>query len=358
MICDAVFTDFDNDGWLDLVMAGEWMPVTFLKNNQGVFQNVTSLSGIQSQTGWWNSLAPGDFDNDGDMDYIAGNLGENSFYKATEKYPVSITSADFDKNGSYDALLSVFLPESAVQPERQEYTVHLRDDFISQLPGTRKLLPDYHSFATANFDQLLSGFGKIDNLVRLTANYFQSSIVLNDGNGKFTIRPLPVQAQFSVVNGMTVEDFDGDGNLDVVINGNDYGTEVSLGRYDALNGLFLKGDGKGNFLPLTILESGIYIPGNGKAIAMLRSINKKYLLAASQNKGPLKIFSLKRNVDFLTVEPADVSAEIKYKSGASRKQEFYYGYSFLSQSARTLCIDSSVISVTISDNKGGVRKVK
>jgi hypothetical protein len=157
---------------------------------------------------------------------------------------------------------------------------------------------------------------------------------------------------------MVADDFDGDGNLDVVVNTNDYGTEVSTGRYDALNGLLLKGTGDGTFTPLSILQSGIYIPGNGKALAKLRSKSGKYLLAAAQNRGPLKIFELKRNVSFIPVEPADVSSEIKYKNGTAHAKEFYYGSSFLSQSARFLCIDNNVLSVTISDSKGRLRKVK
>jgi hypothetical protein len=349
MVCDAVFSDFDNDGWLDLIMAGEWMPVNFLKNNRGVFQNVTSLSGIQSQTGWWNSLAPGDFDNDGDIDYIAGNLGTNSFYRGSEKYPVYITANDFDKNGSYDAILSLFLPSSAEQPERVEYSAHLRDDFISQLASTRKQFPDYRSFAMANFSQLISAFDN-KNVLRLSANNFQSSLLRNEGNGKFTIQALPVQAQLSVLNGMVVEDFDGDGNLDVAINGNDYGTEVSVGRYDALNGLLLKGDGKGNFIPLSILQSGIYIPGNGKALAMLQCANNKCLLAASQNRGALKILQLKKTDSCIRFLPGDVSAIVKYKNGAVQKREINYG-----ASARLIIANKNILSIEVSDGTGKKR---
>ena len=142
-------------------------------------------------------------------------------------------------------------------------------------------------------DDILSPEQRKDAL-RLKANYLQSSYLRNDGNGKFTMIPLPKEAQVSVMNGMVVEDFDGDGNLDVVINGNDYGTEVSTGRYDALNGLVLKGDGKGNFKPLSILQSGIYIPGNGKALVKFLDNKGDLLLAASQNKDALKVFKLKK----------------------------------------------------------------
>ena len=172
--------------------------------------------------------------------------------------------------------------------------------------------------------------------------------------------PLPIQAQFSTLNGMVVDDFDGDGNLDVLINGNDFGTEVSVGRYDALNGLLLKGNGQGGangFTPLSILESGIFIPGNGKALVKLRGANGKYLLAASQNKGALKIFELKNKGTILPVGPNDASATIEYKNGKKRKQEFYYGNSFLSQSARFINSNEAIKMITIINQKGASRTI-
>jgi hypothetical protein len=167
---------------------------------------------------------------------------------------------------------------------------------------------------------------------------------------------LPIQAQFSVLNGMQVDDYDGDGNLDILMNGNDYGTEVSVGRYDALNGLLLKGNGKGQFAPLSILESGIFIPGNGKALVKIRGAKGQYLMAASQNRGPLKIYALKKPTLLLPVQPNDASAIIEYTNGQKRKEEFYYGNSFLSQSARFISYNEKVKLITIIDQKGISRK--
>jgi hypothetical protein len=142
-----------------------------------------------------------------------------------------------------------------------------------------------------------------------------------------------------------------------VINGNDYGTELTTGRYDAFNGLMLKGDGKGNFKPMSILQSGIYIPGNGKALVKLTDANGSYLLAASQNRGPLKIFELKRNVHTIKLQPLDMYATITYKNGKTSKQEFYYGESFLSQSGRFMKIEPTMAAVTITDNLGHTRTI-
>jgi ASPIC and UnbV/FG-GAP-like repeat len=354
MVCDAVWTDFDNDGWPDLILAGEWMPVTFLKNDKGVFKDVTGSTGVGDKTGWWNSITAGDFDNDGDIDYIVGNLGQNSFYRGSEKYPVRAYAKDFDNNGIYDMIPSLYLPD--VNGEKKEFPAQGRDDLLKQITAMRKKFPTYRSYALATMDQVLTDKDRKGALI-LEANDFQTALLRNDGNGKFTLVPLPMEAQLSVINGMVADDFDGDGNLDLVMNGNDYGTEVSVGRYDALNGLFLKGDGNDGFHAKTILQSGIFIPGNGKALVKLKSANGKYLLAASQNRGDLKIFELNKKVKTINLEPQDVKATIKYKNGKTSTQEFYYGSSFLSQSGRFLLLNDQVIDVEITNGKGITRKV-
>jgi hypothetical protein len=354
LICDAVFTDFDNDGWTDLILAGEWMPITFLKNDKGMFRNVTASSGISNHLGWWTTIIPGDFDNDGDIDYVVGNLGENSFYKASDQYPASIYAKDFDKNGVLECIPTKYIKDK--DGIFKEFTAHTRDDVVDQMPFLKKKYLTYKTFAEATFDKLFTP-EELKDALKLQANYFKSAFIKNNGKGSFEISALPGVAQFSSLNGMVADDFDGDGNLDIVINTNDYGTEVSTGRYDALNGLLLRGNGDGTFTPLSILQSGIYIPGNGKALAKLRSKNGKYLIAASQNRGPLKIFELKKNINAVPLQAHDVSAQLKYRNGLSQKQEFYYGSSFLSQSARFLNIDKNVVSVTIYDSKGGMRKI-
>lgn len=356
LVCDASFTDFNNDGWPDLILAGEWMPVTFLENDKGVFKNVTSETGIQNNLGWWNTIVSGDFDNDGKMDYIVGNLGQNSFFKASDKYPVSVIAKDFDNNGTYDAFLSLYLPASQTDTERKDFPAESRDEILKEMPSLRKKFETYKSFAVAPIDSILSPQQR-EGALKLHANYFSSVFLKNNGNGKFTAIPLPAQAQISVLDGMAVGDYNGDGNLDVVINGNDYGTEPIIGRYDALNGLMLEGDGKGNFKGLPISKSGIYIPGDGKALVSLRGSKGKTLLAASQNKGPLKIFRLKQNQKFIALKPLDESAVIYYKDGRKQKREIGYGSSFLSQSGRFLAVDENVLSVEIRNSKGVIRKI-
>lgn len=352
LTCDAVFTDFNNDGWKDIVLVGEWMPITFLRNEKGLFKNVSSNSGINDQPGWWTSLAAGDFDNDGDIDYVAGNAGTNSFYKASTEYPVYITAKDFDNNGSYDAFPSLFLKN--LKGVRNEYPAQTRDDAIKQMVSLRAKFQNYKSYAVASMDQVLTG-DQFRGSLRLHANTMQSCYITNGGNGKFSMTYLPVEAQVSALNGMVVDDYNDDGNLDIIINGNDFGGEVSNGRFDALNGLLLSGNGKGNFIPLSILQSGIFIPGDGKALVKLKSASGKYLIAASQNKGPIKIFSLKKEIKSIPVLPFDSYAIIYYKNGTTQKQELYYGTSFLSQSARFIIVNTAVKSIEIINGNGEKR---
>lgn len=356
MVCDALFTDFDGDGQTDLILIGEWMPVTFFRNNNGKFSNVTKTTGAGNQIGWWSSIAAGDFRHTGRTDYILGNLGLNSFYQASDQYPVCITGKDFYHTGSYVAIPSVWLPDQqGGRREKKEFPAFGRDDIAKQLPSIKKKFPTYKPFALATIDDILTPEQQ-DSAVRLQANMLQSCYLRNDGGGRFTIIPLPKEAQVSVLNGMVVDDFDGDGNLDLLINGNDYGTEVATGRYDALNGLLLKGDGAGHFTPLPILRSGIYLPGNGKALVKLVGAGGQYLVAASQNRGPLKLYELNSRPRLLKLQPNDVSALLHFKDGRIQKTEVYHGSSFLSQSGNFLVLSGKVTAVDITNDKGITRR--
>jgi hypothetical protein len=353
MVCDALFTDVDNDGWPDLMLAGEFMPVTIFKNNHGVFTDNTSGTGIGAMKGWWNTIAAGDFDNDGDIDYVVGNLGRNSYFRASEKYPVAVTAADFDKNGTLDAVPSLFLP--AQDGTKKEFPEPLRDDLVKQMISMRTIFQNYKSYATATLDKVLTAEQR-KNALRVEANYFSSVLLRNDGHGKFEVSTLPMEAQLSALNGIAVDDYDGDGNLDLLINGNDYGTEVSVGRYDALNGLVLKGDGAGHFQALSILQSGIYLPGNGKGLVQLAA-KDKMLVAAGENRGPLKLYAARQAKKVVKLKPNDMYAEITLKNGKKSRQEFHFGASFLSQSGREMFLSPQVSSVTITDNNMNTRKI-
>ncbi len=281
-------------------------------------------------------------------------LGLNTFYQANDKYPVFITANDFSHNNSYIPVISLFLPDKDGKPK--EFPAEGRDDIIERIPALRKRFNNYKPFALATMDDIFPGSLRQGGQ-RLKATMLQSCYLRNEGNGKFTLIPLPKEAQVSVINGMVVDDFDGDGNLDVAINGNDYGTEVSTGRYDALNGLVLKGDGKGGFTPLNIMQSGLYIPGNGKALIKLEDANHQCLVVASQNKGPLKVYRLKNARTQIPFLADDTYAIINRKNGSQQKVENYFGSSFLSQSAHFFSIGKDATSVVIVNSKKQRRNV-
>ena len=148
MVCDALFTDFDGDGQTDLIVVGEWMPVSFFKNVNGKFENITASLGMNNKTGWWNSIVAGDFRNTGRMDYIVGNLGLNSLYQASDSFPVYMTAGDFDNNGKYAGIPSLFLPDQ--QGVKKEFPAQGRDDLTRQVNSFKKRFNNYKKYAVAD----------------------------------------------------------------------------------------------------------------------------------------------------------------------------------------------------------------
>lgn len=360
LISDALWTDFNNDGKIDLVIAAEWQPLSFFKNVAGTLINVTPSSGTAHLKGWWNSLSSGDFDGDGDIDYVAGNLGLNTHYKASEEQPLAVYAKDFDEDGRFDAVLSCYW--KAEDGQMKSYPMHTRDDLIVQMLRTRRHFPKYKEYGGATIEQVLSK-EDLEGALILKANHFATTYFENLGNGKFKATPLPIQAQFAPVFGMMSKDFDGDEKKDILLVGNNYGSEVFTGRHDASIGLFLKGDGKGGFKSKPVANSGFFVEGDAKGMAFLYDKNGKALLLVSQNQDSLKLFTnaglvpFSSNGHLLTLEPMDAWAEIHYQSGKKEKQEFYYGSSYLSQSSRKLRLSAEVKGVTIYDFKGKSRKI-
>lgn len=360
MITDALFTDFDNDSKIDLLIAGEFMPLTFFRNNDGKFTRLAS-SGTEDYTGWWNSLAGGDFDNDGDIDYLAGNLGLNNNYQVDENHPLCVYAKDFDNNGSVDAVLACYIKVSLENMEEKKlFPVHFWDEINSQSPRFRQQFSRYKQYGKATIDDLFTSEELSDALI-LKSNYFKSSYIENNGNGKFTIKALPMLAQIAPVNGMVVDDVNNDGNPDALIVGNDYGNEVFAGRYDAFTGLLLLGDGKGGFKAMPSAESGFIIGGDAKGLAKLLRADGEELFIATRNKDSLRAYSrvvthhAKETV--VTLQPLDSWAELISLDGKKTKVEFYFGSGYLSQSSRKLKCPAGLKEVVIYDFKGQSRSI-
>ncbi|HEX2536334.1 MAG TPA: FG-GAP-like repeat-containing protein, partial [Chitinophagaceae bacterium] len=353
MVTDALWSDGNNDGQVDLILTGEWMGITILQNSQGKLRvQQTALSQL---TGWWNSITGADMDNDGDTDYLVGNYGHNSFLKASAQHPVRVYAKDFDNNARLDAILSTYIPASPNGPLK-EYPLAGRDELIEQIPQIKGKYPNYAAYARADLTDLLIAEDRKDALI-LSASTFTTGWIENKGNFTFLFHPLPAPAQWAPVFGTIAGDFNEDGFIDLLLNGNEFSMAPGLGRQDALNGLLLKGNGKGQFAPLSIQESGIYIPGNGKGAVRFYTGNH-LAIAVTQNRGPLKIFRSKAVRTAIPVLPDDLYALITYRDGSRRKEEFYYGTSFLSQSGRYLPVTPTMTTITITNNKGIKRTIK
>lgn len=263
MVTDAIWTDFNQDGQSDLILVGEWMTPRLFTGDQGEWKEL-KMSGVQDQVGWWFSIEQADFDKDGDMDYVVGNLGLNYKYKASIEAPFSVYTKDFDESGNLDIVLGYY-------NNGEEFPLRGRQCSSNQMPFIKKKFPTYHDFGSATIHDVY-GVEALEGATHYAATNFASSYIENLGNGQFTITALPIEAQFSSVNDFVVRDFNQDGNLDVVLAGNLYQSEVETPRNDAGYGLLLLGDGQGSFKTAPFSESGLFIKGDTKTI---KTINTK-----------------------------------------------------------------------------------
>jgi len=287
MITDALWSDIDNDNQDDLILVGEFMPIRVFKNNSGVFAELTDESGLSNSEGWWNSIEQGDFDNDGDTDFILGNFGLNSQLKASQEEPVTLYAKDFDSNGSIDPILCSFIMG-------ESHPVFSKDDLLGQLSGLKSKYVNYSDYADQKITDIFIS-EELQDATVLKAVNFSSSYLENLGNGKFDLKPLPNVAQFSPIYGILSEDLNQDGNLDIVIGGNFFGTRVKYGRYDASKGTYLLGDGKGGFTPVSNSESGLDVAGEVRDIVLLEQSEKSRLVVFVKNNSALQVYKVGQN---------------------------------------------------------------
>ncbi len=279
---EARWVDVDNDKDMDLVVASEWSPVTILFNEGGKLSSLPITgSGLENTEGLWNNVEVADFDGDGDVDFIFGNLGLNSKLRATNEKPVKLYVCDFDKNGSVDQVLTHYIGD-------KEYPFYTRDEMTKQLPYLKKKFLSYHKFAESSLKDIFSE-QELAACSLLMAKTFEHSYVENLGNRKFKVTPLPKASQFSTVNAALSGDFDSDGTLDAIVAGNFYGVNVQMGRYDASYGLLLKGKGKNGFTAIPPVASGISIPGETRRLRKIHVGKGEYILALRNNNTPVAI---------------------------------------------------------------------
>ncbi|MDB4881702.1 MAG: RNA-binding protein [Gemmatimonadetes bacterium] len=353
LVTSALWTDFDGDGQTDLLVVGEWMPLTFFKNDRGRFRNVTAATGLGPTNGWWNSVVAGDFDHDGDTDYLVGNAGLNTRFRASPTEPVRVHAGDFDQNGSIDPVVSSFI-------DGKSFPVASRDLMIDQMLAMKGRFRRYSDYGKATLEQTLSQVERDSAYVAQSVT-FASGYLENLGAGKFALRPLPMAAQIAPIFGMLAGDYDGDGNLDVLLVGNSYAGETQSGWDDASIGAVLLGDGKGRFRFVNGSTSGLFVPGNARGIADLVLDEKRSLVLVTENGDSLRVFAPtgagtgpERN---LKLAPLDAYALLTHANGTTQRRELYYGSTYLSQSSRDLRVPSGVVKAVVFDSRGRSRSL-
>jgi hypothetical protein len=287
MVSDALWTDFNGDNLPDLMLVGEWMPLTLFINQNGNFENISEKVGFKNSEGWWNAIEQGDFDHDGDMDYVAGNFGLNSQLKTSVKYPIGIYAKDYDNNGSVDPILSCY-------DEGKNYPVFSKDDIQQQLTILKNRFVKYNEYAGLTIDQVFTP-KELQGAKVLYAKNFETSYIENLGNGQFKISALPKESQFSPIHGLSLGDFNQDGNLDVLLGGNFTASRVKFGHYDAIKGICFLGDGSGQFSYLDASESGLMVSGEVRDIQKITSPNGEKYFVFSRNNNTPKIYKQQLN---------------------------------------------------------------
>ena len=279
MVTDAVWRDVDGDGRPDLVVVGEWMPITIFRNTPAGKLERLNVRGLEKSNGWWNRIVAGDFTGDGRVDFIVGNMGLNGRLRASETEPTTMYVGDFAKTGFVEQVLTTYTLGSS-------YLVPLRDELIRSIPSVGPRFPTYASYAGKKITDILTS-PEIAAATRKDVYTFATSLVRNNGDGSFTLVPLPAQAQISPVYGILATDVDGDGRPDLLLAGNFDGLQPELGPMRTSFGTLLVGDGKVGFRPVPATQSGLVVPGQTRDIQRVRTAHGDIYLVARNDDRPL-----------------------------------------------------------------------
>ena len=279
MVTDAVWRDVDSDGRKDLVVVGDWMPITIFHNAGGGRLTPLTASGLEHSAGWWNRIVAGDFTGDGKVDFIVGNAGLNSRCHASATEPVTMYVKDFGRTGYAEQIVSCY-------NHGVSYPLALRDELLNTVPTLKSRYVSYKAYATQTVADMFPKSELADAIVK-SAETFATTLVRNDGGGKFTLVPLPREAQLAPVYGIVSHDVDGDGVTDLLLGGNLDELKIDIGAMHASYGLVLKGDGRGTFKPIPATTSGFFVPGQTRDIQRVRTRNGTLYVVARNNDRPL-----------------------------------------------------------------------
>lgn len=346
MVTSGLWTDYDNDGWTDLIVVGEFMPIYFFHNNKGTLA-LQKNTALQHTEGWWNSINGGDFDQDGDIDYLLGNLGQNTKYRASADEPLCIYANDFDKDGNLDPVMCYYI-------NGVNQIAHGRDELIGQINAMRGRFKTYESYADASFKNSFLP-EELEDAYVVKSHNFNSSYLENLGNGKFRLNRLPIALQMAPIEGIAIEDLDQDGFLDALLTGNSYATEAATGRYDAFMGSFLKGNGSGDFDIVPIEKSGFLNNSDASGLAILQDAKGSPLVISASNNDRLRLFALSNSNPqnkAVTIPKNAQFAELFFNNGKRQKLEFYYGSGYLSNSSRTIFTNEKIKEIKVTNIDG------
>lgn len=285
MVTSALWVDLNNDKLVDLVIAGEWMPIRVFLNRRSKFIEETKSFGLADSHGWWNCLQAADLNNDGYLDIVAGNTGKNSFFKPTKENPVMINAKDFDGNGSIDPIISYYNPV-----EKERFIVHNRLVLIDQIPGIKRRFETFGQYASTPANEAFTNPELKDVFVG-TVNTLTSIMLINQKGKSFNQKELPESAQFSTVNGIILKDLNNDSQIDLITIGNMYAQETLFGRYDASIGEVFLGDGNLNWKSLSLKQTNFVADGDAKAIDLLNTATSKILVVVNNN-GKLQTYTI------------------------------------------------------------------
>jgi hypothetical protein len=283
LVTDIIFADLDHDNQAEMVVVGEWMPIEVFKFKDGKYTKVTAQFGLENEQGWWECVTAADLDGDGDLDLVAGNTGLNTRYRASASAPIQMYAKDFDGNGSIDPIMT--WPENG-----KNYPVAFRDQIIKQLPNLKKKFVRYAPYSKATIEDVFAP-ADLKSAQHLEVKELQSCVFINN-NGKFVAQPLPKMAQMAPAKSILLLDVDGNGSLDILLAGNDYGIEVETGRYDAGNGLVLLNDGKGQFNPIPARNSGFWATHDVRHLAPIQLANGKTAILVANNNDVLQLMEM------------------------------------------------------------------
>ena len=281
LITDALWADIDNDTTKELIVVGEWMPISVFKYSQKKFINITQNTSLQNTEGWWNTIESADLNKDGKIDFVVGNIGLNTRFRFTTEKPISLFINDFDQNGNIEQILSQYDGEKS-------YPIPLKHDLVKQIPSLKKKYLKYETYKHQTIEQIFTP-KQLEKALKKQAKIMETIVLINKGNGNFLISPLPIQAQFSPVKSILIHDFNTDNIPDILLGGNFFEVKPEIGRYDAHYGQFWQGNGDGTFQFIKNIHTGFFLTGQIRKMKIIPLQNKEYIFVA-KNNAPMQIF--------------------------------------------------------------------